>query len=133
MFNDSRRKEASLCMALALCFSGCATQQAPPKAQAPDPDYYDQLIQVQTMPPGAIIDLNNDVAGTSPCTILVKDSYKSQWPANGLTIQTINARWIDGSRAYQTFYTGTPIPKHIVFLHPNPNQILPQTPSLTRR
>jgi hypothetical protein len=122
---------ATIFLALALC--ACATQQATPKAQAIDPDYYDHLISVQTMPPGAIIDLNNDVAGVSPCTILVKDSYKSKWPMNGLTIQTINARWIDGSRANQTFWTGSPIPKHIAFLHPIPNQILPPIPTLSQR
>jgi len=127
-----------LCL-LALVFAGCATrpsqleQEIAQRKAERKSNTADHLIQVQTMPPGAIIDLNNDVAGTSPCTILVKDSYKSQWPANGLTIQTINARWIDGNLSSQTFWTGSPIPKHIVFLHPNPNQILPQTPSLTRR
>lgn len=93
----------------------------------------DHLIQVQTIPPGAIIDFNNDVVGVSPCSILVKNSYKANWPNNGLTIQTINARWTDGSRANQTFWTGSPIPKHLVFLHPIPNKILPEPATLSQR
>ena len=121
---------------LALTLAACATPQPSLLDQVISErkaNTGDHLIQVQTMPPGAIIDLNNDVAGTSPCTILVKDSYKSQWPANGLTIQTINARWIDGNLSSQTFWTGSTIPKHIVFLHPNPNQILPPIPTLSQR
>jgi hypothetical protein len=117
---------------LALALVACATQRTT-QTEPPDPDYYDHLIQVQTMPPGAIIDLNNDVVGVSPCTILVKDSYKANWPSNGLTSQIINARWTDGSRSYQTFCTGSPIPKHVVFLHPIPNKILEQPAVLTQR
>ena len=121
---------------LAFSLSACATQQSSLLDQIiseRESNTGDHLIQVQTMPPGAIIDYNNDVVGVSPCTILVKDSYKANWPSNGLTIQTINARWTDGSRSYQTFCTGSPIPKNVVFLHPIPNKILPQPASLTQR
>lgn len=93
----------------------------------------DHLIQVQTMPPGAIIDYNNDVVGVSPCTILVPQAYKTQWPANGYLVQIVNARWIDGSRSQQTFKAGTPMPKRLVFLHPIPNKILQEPSSLTQR
>lgn len=124
---------------LALSLTACATKPsfleqeiAQRKAQR-EVEYADHHIQVQTMPPGAIIDFNNDVVGTSPCTILIPQAYKAQWPANGYTIQTINARWIDGSRANQTFYTGTPMPKHVAFLHPIPNKILPEPPTLSQR
>lgn len=128
-------------MKSALCFftlllSACATPQPSMLDQIiseRESNTGDHLIQVQTMPPGAIIDFNNDVVGVSPCSILIKDSYKAQWPANGLHIQTINARWTDGSRANQTFWTGTPLPKHVVFLHPIPNQIHPQPAVLTQR
>ena len=121
---------------LAFSLSACATQQSSLLDQIiseRESNTGDHLIQVQTMPPGAIIDLNNDVVGVSPCTILVKDSYKANWPSNGLTIQTINARWTDGSRSNQTFWTGSPIPKHVVFLHPIPNKILEQPAVLTQR
>jgi len=121
---------------LAFSLSACATQQSSLLDQIiseRESNTGDHLIQVQTMPPGAIIDYNNDVVGVSPCTILVKDSYKANWPSNGLTIQTINARWTDGSRSNQTFWTGSPIPKHVVFLHPIPNKILEQPAVLTQR
>lgn len=125
-----------LLLLLSLSLPACATPQPSLLDQILDEraaNTGDHLISVQTMPPGAIIDFNNDVVGTSPCTILIPQAYKAQWPANGYTIQTINARWIDGSRANQTFYTGTPMPKHVAFLHPIPNQILPQTPTLSQR
>ena len=63
---------------LLLCLSlvACATQSTT-QTSAPDPDYYDHHIQVQTLPPGAIIDLNNDVVGISPCEVVVKNSYIS--------------------------------------------------------
>ena len=121
---------------LAFSLSACATQQPSLLDQIiseRESNTGDPLIQVHTMPPGAIIDFNNDVIGVSPCGILVKDSYKAQWPDNGYTQQTINARWTDGSRANQIFCTGTPLPKHVVFLHPIPNKILPEPPALTQR
>lgn len=121
---------------LALLLTGCASTRPSLLDQVLDEreaNTGDHLIQVQTMPPGAIIDFNNDVVGVSPCTILVKNSYKANWPSNGLTIQTINARWTDGSRANQTFWTGSPIPKHLVFLHPIPNKILPEPATLSQR
>ena len=124
---------------LALLLTACATrpsfleQEIAQRKAEREFNTADHLIEVQTMPPGAIIDFNNDVVGTSPCTILTPQAYKAQWPANGYTIQTINARWIDGSRANQTFYTGTPMPKHVAFLHPIPNKILPQPPTLSQR
>lgn len=117
-----------LCLSLGACATQSTTQTA-----APDPDYYDHHIQIQTLPPGAIIDWNNDVVGVSPCEVVVKNSYKGRWPINGYARQIINARWTDGSRADQIFSTGTPIPKHLVFLHPIPSHIAPPPATLTQR
>ncbi len=125
-----------LCFSLALC-TGCANTKKPSMLEQfiseRKANTGDHAIKVQSLPPGAIIDLNNDVVGTSPCFITIKDAYKAQWPGNGLTIQTINARWTDGSHSNQTFWTGSQIPKHIVFLHPNPSKILSEPPTLTQR
>jgi len=93
----------------------------------------DHTIRVETMPPGAIIDWNNDVAGVSPCEVIIKDAYKGQWPGNGYPIQKLNCRWIDGTATVQTFSANTPAPKHVIFLHPNPAYRTSQPSSLSQR
>jgi hypothetical protein len=95
--------------------------------------YGDHTIRVETMPPGAIIDWNNDVAGVSPCEVIIKDAYKGQWPGNGYPIQKLNCRWIDGTATVQTFSANTPAPKHVIFLHPNPAYRTSQPSSLSQR
>lgn len=124
------------CLIALLLLAGCATRSnidiAAIKAQQ-DADWQDHGIAVQTLPPGAIIDWNNDVVGVSPCLVLLKDAYKGQWPYNGYHIHTLRARWTDGALQEQTFVARSPAPKRVVFLHPNPSTHYPKPVNLSQR
>lgn len=129
----------AILLILPLALTACASQPsfleqeiAKRKAQQ-EVEYADHLIQVQTIPPGAIIDWNGDVAGVSPCQVIIKEAHKAQWPFDGYHTHVLRARWPDGYGQEQLFVARTPAPKHVVFLHPDPNKILPQPPVLTQR
>ena len=121
-----------LCL-LALLLGGCATgpsqleQDIAERKAKRQLEYADHTIQVQTLPAGAIIDWNGDVAGVSPCQVTIKEAYKGEWPFNGYHNHVLRARWTDGTIQEQLFVARTPAPKHVIFLHPNPAFRSPQT------
>lgn len=117
---------------LALFTTGCATRptelqkliaERKAKEQA---DYGEHRIAVATLPSGALIDWNNDVIGTSPCEIVIPRSYQGHWPRTGYQIETIHARWLDGTLLKQTFVNNSKAPRRVAFLHPNPALHHPQ-------
>ena len=108
---------------LTLLLSACATRSSLDLKEAKREQaetWADHSIYVQTIPPGAIIDWNNDVAGISPCNIVIPEAYLGQWPGRIYHTNAINARWPDGTFQTQSFAAQTRAPKHVVFLHPNP-------------
>lgn len=127
-----------LCL-LALLLGGCATgpsqleQDIAERKAKRQLEYADHTIQVQTLPAGAIIDWNGDVAGVSPCQVTIKEAYKGEWPFNGYHNHVLRARWTDGYGQEQFFIARTPAPKHVIFLHPNPALHAPKQPSLSQR
>lgn len=116
----------------ALLLAGCATQPNELEKLAAElkakrqTDYAEHRIAVQTLPAGALIDWNNDVIGTSPCEIVIPRSYQGHWPRTGYQIETIHARWIDGTTLKQTFVNNSKAPRRVAFLHPNPATHHPQ-------
>lgn len=121
---------------LALLLAGCATKstldiEAIRREQ--EARYSTRTIQIQTLPPGAIIDRNNDIVGVSPCQLELPRCWDGKWPGAGYYYETLRARWTDGYAQEQTFVSNTTVPKNVVFLHPNPAKILPQAPTLIQR
>lgn len=58
---------------LALLLAGCATDPVPERYRSAEPV---ATIEVATLPPGALIYLNNEYLGTSPLTVkLVADQF----------------------------------------------------------
>jgi hypothetical protein len=110
---------------LALFTTGCAATGST-AAPVEDPDYYEHRISVQTLPPGAIIDWNNNVVGISPCEIVIPKSFKGHWPNTPSWTETLRARWPDGMWQEQDFDNRRPAPQRVVFLHANPAAHHPQ-------
>lgn len=121
---------------IALLLTGCASRStldvSAIKAEQ-EARYSDRTIQVQTLPPGAIIDLNNNVVGVSPCTLTLKRCWDGAWPANSYNVQLLRARWTDGSYEEQKFLSTAPVPERVVFLHPIPSHIAPPPAVLSQR
>jgi hypothetical protein len=118
---------------LAATLSACATAKTKPEPVVKEITNSDHRISVSTLPAGAIIDWNNDVAGVSPCNVVIKDAYKGHWPYDFYDIHTIRARWTDGTIQEQTFAARSTAPSRCVFIHPNTALHYPQQPSLTQR
>lgn len=127
----SDRLPMLLCITLLLLtlLSACATRSSLDLEEAKREQakiWADHRIWVETIPPGAIVDWNNDVAGISPCYIVIPEAYRGEWPGRIYHTNAINARWTDGTLLTQTFAAQTRAPKHVVFLHPNPRLHTPQ-------
>ena len=124
-----------ICLTLGACATGPSQleQDIAERKAKRQLEYADHTIQVQTLPAGAIIDWNGDVAGVSPCQVTIKEAYKGEWPFNGYNNHVLRARWTDGYGQEQFFIARTPAPKHVIFLHPDPSKITPQPPNLTQR
>jgi hypothetical protein len=108
-----------------LLLFGCASKQmVGVTAPEPDPNYSHRTIEIYTLPDGAMIDLNGDVAGISPCNLELKDCFKGNWPSNGYKVQVIRARWLDGTVQTQRFLTDSKAPSKVAFIHPNAKHLL---------
>jgi hypothetical protein len=101
----------------ALFLSACAAIQKPEpeiKRAQPKP----QEIQIQTAPPGALVDWNGNVLGVAPVTIELTPSFSQYashytWPSNGARTQRFRARWPDGAINTEYFDSNTPPPQAI--------------------
>lgn len=113
------------CLFFALLLAGCASKQmVGVGAPEPDPDYSNRIVEVHTLPDGAMIDLNGDVAGISPCHVELKNCYQGNWPSNGYKVQVLRARWLDGTLQTERFPTSAKAPSKVAFIHPNARHLL---------
>jgi len=107
----------------ALLLSACATTQKPePEIKRAQPKPVEILIQ--TAPPRALMDWNDNVLGLAPVTIELTPSfsqYASQysWPSNGASTQRFRARWPDGTMKTEFFESDTPPPQAIAIVSPS--------------
>ena len=96
---------------LALLLSACAAIQKPEpeiKRAQPKP----QEIQIQSAPPGALVDWNGNVFDVAPVTIELTPSFSQyashySWPSNGARTQRFRARWPDGAMNSEFFESDT--------------------------
>ena len=131
-------KTSPLLLTLALLLSGCATPRSTIDLEASKREYEakfsDRTVEIHTLPYGAMIDLNGDVVGITPCTLELKRCYQNGWPLNGNPVQILRARFWDGTAQEQHFFTTATPPKKVAFIHPHahlyPN---PQPLALTQR
>jgi len=116
-------KTAPLLLAFALLLSGCATPSSTIDLEASkrawEAKHSDRTVEIHTLPYGAMIDLNGDVIGITPCTLELKRCYQGGWPLNGNPVQIIRARFWDGTSQEQHFFTTTIPPKKVAFIHPH--------------
>jgi hypothetical protein len=114
----------TILLALAsLLLSACAATQKPEpemKRAQPKP----QEIQIQTAPPGALVDWNGNVLGVAPVTIELTPSFSQyashySWPSNGARAQRFRARWPDGTMNTEFFDSNTPPPQVIAIVSPS--------------
>lgn len=122
-------KALLLLLALALLLSGCATaeHEAARKARLNaewEAKFTDRVVTIHSAPSGAMIDLNGDVVGVTPCTLDLKRCYRGSWPANGLYVQILRARWLDGTVQEQHFFTVATPPKQVAYLHPHAQSLM---------
>jgi hypothetical protein len=112
-----------IAFASALFFTGCATPKSTIDLEASKREYEakfsDRTIEIHTLPYGAMIDLNGDVVGITPCTLELKRCYQNGWPLNGNPVQILRARFWDGSSQEQHFFTTATPPKKVAFIHPH--------------
>ena len=83
-----------------------------------------QEIQIQTAPPGALVDWNGNVLGVAPVTIELTPSFSQyashySWPSNGARTQRFRARWPDGAINTEFFESDTPPPQAIAIISPS--------------
>ena len=108
---------------LALFLSACASTKSTFDIEAlrreEAANYSDLVVEIHSLPSGAMIDLNGDVVGITPCTLELKRCYKKSWPANGYLFQNLRVRFWDGSIQTQTFPTATDTPQKVAFIHPH--------------
>jgi len=116
-----------------LFLGGCASKQMVGVAvPEPDPNYSNRTLEIHTLPDGAMVDLNGDVAGISPCNLELKNCFQGNWPDNGYKVQILRARWLDGTVQVQRFLTTAKAPSKVAFIHPNASRLLnEQKPKLT--
>jgi hypothetical protein len=107
----------------ALLLSACAAPQKPePEVKRAQPK--PQEIQIQTAPPGALVDWNGNVLGAAPITIELTPDFSQyashySWPSNGARTQGFRARWPDGAINTEFFESDTPPPQAIAIVSPS--------------
>ena len=129
----SQPMRAFLCtMTLLLC--ACATRSTidlEASKREWESKFSDRTVEIHTLPYGAMIDLNGDVVGITPCTLELKRCYQGSWPANGNVVQILRARFWDGTAQEQHFFTTATPPKKVAFIHPPAQHFSPQAKPLT--
>ena len=113
---------------LSLAMSACATPKSAidvaASKRAWEAKFSDRTVTIHSAPSGAMIDLNGDVVGVTPCTLELKRCYQGSWPANGNIIQILRARWLDGTVQDQHFITTATPPKQVAYLHPHAQALM---------
>jgi len=117
-----------LALASALFLTACAGPKSTidPEAskRAWEAKFTDRTVRIHSAPSGAMIDLNGDVVGVTPCVLELKRCYRDSWPANGLYVQILRARWLDGTVQEQHFHTIATPPKQVAYLHPHAQSLM---------
>jgi len=133
------KKTTLLLLALAaLILSGCATAEREAARKAKfnaewEAKFTDRTVRIHSAPSGAMIDLNGDVVGVTPCTLELKRCYQGSWPLNGNVVQILRARWLDGTVQEQHFFTTATPPKQVAYLHPHAQHYMRQAlPTLSQ-
>jgi hypothetical protein len=127
------KKPTILLIALAALFlTACATPKSTIDLEASkrawEAKFSDRTVRIHSAPSGAMIDLNGDVVGITPCTLQLKRCYQAGWPLNGNVVQILRARWLDGTVQEQHFFTTATPPKQVAYLHPYAQNYMRQTP-----
>jgi hypothetical protein len=115
-------KAFSILLSLALLLSGCATKSTidlEASKREYEAKFSDRTVEIHTLPYGAMVDLNGDVVGITPCTLELKRCYQGGWPLNGNPVQIIRARFWDGTAQEQHFFTTATPPQKVAFIHPH--------------
>ena len=126
-----------IAFASALFLTGCATPKSTIDPEASkrewEAKFTDRTVTIHSAPSGAMIDLNGDVVGVTPCVLELKRCYRDSWPANGLYVQILRARWLDGTVQEQHFHTIATPPKQVAYLHPHAQHYMRQAlPTLSQ-
>jgi hypothetical protein len=113
----------------ALILSGCATAEREAARKAKfnaewEAKFSDRTVRIHSAPSGAMIDLNGDVVGVTPCVLELKRCYRDSWPANGNYVQILRARWLDGTVQEQHFHTIATPPQQVAYLHPHAQSLM---------
>jgi hypothetical protein len=125
-------------LALAAMFlTACATPKSTidPEAgkRAWEAKFTDRTVTIHSAPSGAMIDLNGDVVGVTPCVLELKRCYQGSWPLNGNVVQILRARWLDGTVQEQHFFTTATPPQQVAYLHPHAQHYMRQAlPTLSQ-
>jgi hypothetical protein len=127
-----------LALASALILSGCATAEREAARKAKfnaewEAKFTDRAVRIHSAPSGAMIDLNGDVVGVTPCNLELKRCYQGSWPLNGNVVQILRARWLDGTVQEQHFFTTATPPQQVAYLHPHAQNYMRQAlPTLSQ-
>jgi len=121
----------------ALILSGCATPKSTIDVEASkrewEAKFTDRTVTIHSAPSGAMIDLNGDVVGVTPCVLELKRCYQGSWPLNGNVVQILRARWLDGTVQEQRFFTTATPPQQVAYLHPHAQHYMRQAlPTLSQ-
>jgi hypothetical protein len=121
----------------ALILSGCATPKSTIDVEASkrewEAKFTDRTVTIHSAPSGAMIDLNGDVVGVTPCVLELKRCYQGSWPLNGNVVQILRARWLDGTVQEQHFFTTATPPQQVAYLHPHAQNYMRQAlPTLSQ-
>lgn len=87
-----------------------------------------RTISVHSVPSGAVVDLNGSHIGTTPFTHQLDKCYRGGWPLTGHVIQTLRARWLDGTVQHDFHPVGSRPPEKVLFMHPNALAYARQSP-----
>jgi hypothetical protein len=117
-------KASTATILFALLLASCAAPQPKPEPEIKRAQPKPQEIQIQTAPPGALVDWNGNVLGVAPVTIELTPSFYQyashySWPSNGARTQRFRARWPDGAYNTEFFDSNTPPPQAIAIVSPS--------------
>ena len=121
-------KLALAAITLALCACADTTTTAAPHKKQPSADASarpEYNVAVESEPAGAVIEVNGDYRGRTPCVISVVGTWAGTVPWPGLTVKAIPTRPGD-SVQINSFTSGGDLPKRLYFnmtLGPAPQEI----------